>query len=106
MCPPLPPPPSLHPSDDSHGPRDEHRGRGERDGRSRGGSSSDDQHGSKHKEELHGRQGEERPPRSGDQDKRPPRENPWKPKSGPRSTSPPPPAKEKGVKVDTQEVGN
>eukprot|EP00731_Ephydatia_muelleri_P012719 Em0007g29a len=73
---------------DLHGSRDESRG--DRDRRSRGGSSSDDQHGPRHKEEKHGRQGEERSLRSGDQDKRPPRENPWKGRSGPRSTSPPP----------------
>eukprot|EP00731_Ephydatia_muelleri_P012722 Em0007g32a len=88
---------------DLHGSRDESRG--DRDRRSRGGSSSDDQHGPRHKEEKHGRQGEERSLRSGDQDKRPPRENPWKGRSGPRSTSPPPPTKEKAVKGEsTQEV--
>ena len=94
------------PDDTRGGSRDDHYGRRERDGRSRGGSSSDD--GPKHRDERplrDARSGDQdrKPPRdarSGDQERRPPRENPWKGKSssdsvrgrsGPRSSSPPPP---------------
>lgn len=90
--------------------RNDHYSR-DRDGRFRGGNFHDDRHRDerhgRHGEERHGRHGgEERPQRSGDLDKRPSRENPWKGKPGQKVVSPPP-SKERGIRAageSTEEV--